>query len=977
MLHHAVRPLLRVTLLSVLLGAVPSAPMPVVRATADRAAAVAGPPVVPAQAAAPSAPLVAPASTAVPHPEPPPPSLPAHAPITPNRLSTLAPLPLSFVQNTGQFDARVRYQTRGLGGSVFFTPQEIVLAVPTDTQARRAHLHGAKAGVGITTTEILSTSLSIVRLRYEGAGATPTIVPTTQLPGAANYLLGADTSAWRTSLPTYAGITYQQLYPGIDLGYDGTDGHLKSTYTIAAGADPSRIRWRYQGARDVQVDTAGNLRILLDAFEGGRPTATATYTITEHAPVAWQIVNGQRVPVSVRYLVSQNATISFVLGTYDLQRPLIIDPTLVYSLYLGGSSEDEGNAIAVDSAGNAYITGATYSTNFPTTTGAVQVTCGSSTNCADIFVTKLSADGSTRLYSTFLGGTSGDYARSIAVASDGSAYITGRTYSATGFPTTTNAYDRSCPGVIVVKLNAAGSALDYSSCLDGATGYGIAIDSAGKAYVAGETGPGFPTVHAIDTADAGFDAFVAKIDPTASGAASLVYSTYLSGNDEDGAYGIAVDSAGTAYVTGYAHSMTNFPTTAGAYQTANASDPTHPGLSNNYPDAFVTKLLWNASTSTLSYGYSTYLGGFGYDYANGIAIDSAGNAYVTGNTGSNDFPTTSGALDRTYGGNSDYDGFVTKLNVAGSALVYSTYLGGQWWDYANGIAVDSNGQAAIVGYTGSDDFPITTNALKPSIGIGSYYDDAFVTSLTADGSGLRYSSYLGGTEDFEQGNAIAIDGTGSIYVTGETGSSDFPTNPPQTAPGPYPAFVTKIDLTTTPLKATQTRGPEDCVLCTLTHLAAQWFTVTMSNSKPLSSSFTDLAVQSPGPAIVWSRSYASQSTSDLTTTLGFGWQHPYAARLIPPSVANGDVTIISAVGNQLHFASNGNGTYQADGGIYSTLVHANNVYTQTLRDQQQLIFSDTTGRLTGMRDPLGRQLTLTYNAATPPQLQMPSMRHAR
>ncbi len=395
-------------------------------------------------------------------------------------------------------------------------------------------------------------------------------------------------------------------------------------------------------------------------------------------------------------------------------------------------------------------------------------------------MTKLSADGSARLYSTFLGSTSSDYANGIALASDGSAYLTGKTYSST-FPTTTNAYDRSCPGVIVVKLNAAGSDLDYSSCLDGDTGYGIAVDSAGKAYVAGETLSGFPTVHAIDTADVGFDAFVAKFDPAASGAASLVYSTYLSGDDNDGAYGIAVDGSGTAYVTGYSHSMTNFPTTSGAYQTANASDPAHPGSSNNYADAFVTKLIWNTNTSTLSYGYSTYLGGFGYDFATGIAIDGSGNAYVTGDTGSNHFPTTSGAWDPTYGGNSDYDGFVTKVNAAGSALVYSTYVGGQWSDYAKGIAVDSNGQAAIVGYTGSDNFPVTSDALKPSIGTGSYYDDAFVTSLMADGSDLRYSSYLGGSEDFDQGKAIAVDGDGNIYVTGVTGSSDFPTNPPQTA----------------------------------------------------------------------------------------------------------------------------------------------------------------------------------------------------
>src|SRR6266540_2751705 len=762
MWHHRVRALLRLVVLSLLLGLIPPAAMPQAQA---HTAAIAGPPAANAAPAA-TTQATAPkpiASTPAPHPEPPPPSLPAKAPVS-LKQNDLARLPLAFVPNAGQTDARVKYQVRGQGGTVFFTPQEVVIAIPDKPN------RGQQAGNTPIISATQPISLSVVRVSFDGASANPDIVATDRLPGTVNYLLGNDRTKWQTNLATYAGITYQSLYPGIDVHYDGTDGHLKSTYTIAPGANPNRLRWRYDGAKDVQVDAAGNLKVLLPAPGAGRPQASATYTITEDAPAAWQIIGGQRVSVPVKYAVAQNKSVSFSLGAYNAAYPVTIDPTLTSSRIVGGGAEDYGEGIAVDSDG-IYVTGYTKSLDFPPTSGVVQPACGSSSSCFDAFVMKLSLDGSSRLYSTFLGGNKDDAGNRIAVDSNHNAAIVGDTHSP-NFPSppTANAYDRSCgtdeacnyngvsyqSDVFVAILNATGTALLYSSYFGGQySDYGnaIAIDGADKIYISGATSsPDFPSVHSIDSDGAIDDGFAAKIDPTQSGAQSLIYSAYLSGNASDGAHGIAVSSDGTAYVVG-ATTSTDFFKSSGAYDNHVVGGGT----------VFVRTLQWSQQTLTLSYGYSALIGGSGYVFTHDIAVDQYGSAYIVGRTDSSDFPKSNNAPDTSL---SNDEGFITKFRSDGTDIAYSTFLGGSNYDEAFAFTVDSAGKAYIAGKTASPDFYLSSDNLRSSLGPVNN-DDAFVTTVYPDGHDFQFSTFLAG-EDYDLAHDIAIDSSGNMYITGQT-----------------------------------------------------------------------------------------------------------------------------------------------------------------------------------------------------------------
>ena len=685
-------------------------------------------------------------------------------------------LPLSFVPNAGQTDPAVRFEVRGMGGMIFFKANEVVLSLPTEAQSP-ARQDTALAPLDRLREERLAVAKaaappSVVRLRFEGANLAPEVMGTERLPGIVNYFIGNDPAKWRTNLPTYASIVYHQLYPGIDLHYDGTEGVLKGTYAVAPHADPTRIRWRYDGATSVRVDEAtGDLVIDLAGVGGG----SEGRRLTEHAPLAWQGINGQRVPVSARYTMLEDGSIGFVLGDYDTTQRLMIDPTLIYSTYLGGNRSDEGWSIAVDSEGNIYITGFTPSTNFPTT-NPLQASYGG--GYEDAFVAKLNADGSALVYSTYLGGSQGDYGRGIAVDSAGNAYVMGHTDSS-DFPTANplQATRGGSDDAFVAKLNADGSAFVYSTYLGGSRGdygYGIAVDGAGKAYVTGRTqSTDFPTANPLQGSNGGdYDAFVAKLNADGS---ALLYSTYLGGSNYDWGEGIAVDNAGNAYTMGWTRSS-NFPTTAEAFDTSH----------NGGEDAFAVKL--NADGNALV--YSTYFGGSDSDRGEGIAVDNAGNAYTMGWTRSSNFPTTAEAFDTSHNGYED--AFAVKLNADGSALVYSTYLGGSRGDYGYGIAVDNAGNAYVTGRTDSTDFP-TASPLQGSHGGGDY--DAFVAKLNADGSALVYSTYLGGS-NYDCGYGIAVDSEGNAYVTGYTQSADFPTaNPLQgSRGGEYDAFVMKIGI---------------------------------------------------------------------------------------------------------------------------------------------------------------------------------------
>jgi uncharacterized repeat protein (TIGR01451 family) len=688
-------------------------------------------------------------------------------------------LPLTFEANNGQTDSSVKFFSRGSGYSLFLTKNEAVIALRRASRSQKvaeklpgppkADLANDKPAAGAT-----------IRMELVGANAELRPIGDEELPGKANYFIGNDPSKWRTNVPTYAKVKYKGIYPGVDLVYYGNQGRLEYDFVVAPGADPSKIRLKFGGAKKLNLDERGNLLLRADG------------DVRLERPVVYQVVDGARRPVEGSYKLMAGNTVRFHVGEYDGTTALVIDPVLAFSTYLGGSAYANGQGITLDSAGNAYVTGDTGAVDFPTTAGAFQRNYNGTSGSPNAFVSKLNPSGSALVYSTYLGGGGVDHAVAISVDSAGNAYVTGNTTS-TNFPTTAGAFQPAqgragFTTAFVTKLNPSGSALVYSTYLGGTfsdNGTGIAVDSAGNAYVTGYTGStDFPvTAGAFKTVtNLSVSAFVTKLNP---GGSALVYSTYLGGTgntNRDSGHGIAVDSGGNAYVTGTATSA-DFPTTPGAFQ------PTSGGPSGT-DDAFVTK--FNPSGSALV--YSTYLG-VGSTNGTGIAVDSAGNAYVTGNTGSTTFPTTPGAFQSNYRGAFGYsNAFITKLNSSGSALVYSTYLGGSFQDAGNGIAADSAGNAYVIGFTFSTDFP-TSNALQPFYGGGG---DAFVSELNTNGSHLVYSTYLGGSKQ-EYGNGIAVDSAGNAYVTGETFSSDFPTsNALQPTNGGGNAYVAKISSAAPP-----------------------------------------------------------------------------------------------------------------------------------------------------------------------------------
>jgi hypothetical protein len=689
---------------------------------------------------------------------------PSPAADKPKVVDAYGKLPLSFEANQGQSDAQVRFLSRGSGYTLFLTSTDAVFLLQKGAlsggvkQLGRGRIDEPVLPQNPNRGDEAKTKEALLRIRLVGANPAPQLTGFDDLPGKANYFIGNDAKKWRTDVPTYAKVKYHAVYPGVDLVYYGNQRQLEHDFIVAPGADPRLISLRLEGAKKLSLDLRGDLVL-----------KTQNGEIRLQKPVIYQEVDGVRQEIAGGYRLEGENLVGFEVATYDVTKTLVVDPTLVYSTYLGGSGTDVAYGIAVDSAGHAYVTGYTSSANFPTES-AFQ---GTSAGNYDAFVTKLSPTGSALVYSTYLGGNGIDIAKGIVVDSAGNAYVTGYTGS-NNFPTK-NPFQRARAGyydAFVTKLSPTGSALVYSTYLGGSGGdfaNGIVVDSAGNAYVTGQTSStNFPTKNPFQGASTGgSDAFVTKLSPTGS---TLVYSTYLGGSGTDFANGIAVDSARNAYITGYTHS-TNFPT-------KNPFQGVYPG---GYYTAFVTKLSPTGSTLV----YSTYLGGSYADVAYGIAVDSVGNAYVTGSTGSGNFPTKNPFQGVSAG---NFDAFVTKLSPTGNALVYSTYLGGGFPDFAYGIALDSSRNAYVTGYTKSTNFP-TNHPLQPA-----HAFDAFVTTLSPTGSALVYSTYLGGSNSSDIGYGIAVDSTGNAYVTGYTHSTNFPTkNPFQGAnAGGYDAFVTKI-----------------------------------------------------------------------------------------------------------------------------------------------------------------------------------------
>jgi hypothetical protein len=685
-------------------------------------------------------------------------------------------LPLSFEANEGQTASPVKFLSRTGSFTLFLTGDEAVFALNgRHTNTRKEKIARVSRTLPSDTTD--PNAGGVLRMKLRNANPAAKVTGLDELAGTNSYFVGNDPEKWRTNIKTYAKVKYKEVYSGIDLVYYGNQRQLEYDFIVAPGADPRRIAFDVSGANRIRRNAQGDL-----VFKVGEEE------VRWHKPLVFQEKNGERREIAARYAVTEVNRVQFEVARYDASKPLFIDP-LIYSTYLGGSEWDDGIRITVDSTGNAYVTGSTGSSDFPITAGAYQTICDHGNNCGingDAFVVKLNPAGSALIYSSYLGGNGQDFGGGIAVDGEGNAYVVGFTLSI-DFPTM-NPLQPNCGGGkpncedgFVAKLNPTGSALVYSTYLGGSGNDGaggIALDSAGNAYISGSTtSTDFPTKNPFQSANGGGeDAFVAKIN--ASGSA-LIYSTYLGGGGDDFADGIAIDSAGSAYIAGQTNS-TDFPT----------SNPLQPTYAGGNFDAFIAKL--NSSGSALV--YSTYLGGDDEEFAYAIAVDSAGSSYITGSTGSNNFPITVGAFQTICGGGNcatwAMDAFIAKLNPTGSALVYSTFLGGSEFDEGNDIAVDSTGCAYVVGSASSNDFP-TLNSLQRK---HAKYD-AFVAKLNPTGSALVYSTFLGGNKS-DNGYGVAIDGAGNAYVTGDTLSIDFPTMNPLQAifGGKRDGFVAKLNI---------------------------------------------------------------------------------------------------------------------------------------------------------------------------------------
>jgi cysteine synthase len=723
-------------------------------------------------------------------------------------------LPLTFEKNTGRYDKRVRFLTRTRGATIFLTANEMVMVLPgkatgTGHDARGAaivpspRLRGEGQGEGLDALSALgpqpsAASRHVLRMKLVGASAKAVATGLDKQPGIVNYFIGNDPKKWRTRVPTYARARFAGVYPGIDVVYYSAEARgkgqeprtdagraplapstqvsaLEYDFVVKPGADPRRIQLAFEGAERIRV-ASGDLVL-----------STPVGDVRLKRPYAYQTVAGQRVQVACDYALTRSAgvlpatavrRVGLRLVRYDATKPLVVDPVLVYSTFLGGASDEVGRGIAVDPTGRGYVAGCTYSGDFPTTAGAYAETYA---GAEDLFVAKLNGSGSALEYCTYIGGSGADVEYGMAATASGAVCITGYTDS-TNFPVTAGALDQTQNGgwdAFVTMLGPGGTALAYSTFLGAAGsdyGYAIAVDSASSAYVVGVTSSSsFPTTPAAwDTSYGGFgDAFISKL---ATDGSALVWSTYLGGTDHDWGYAIAVDGVGAAYVAGATFSL-DFPFTTGAYDTHYHGDA----------DAFVTKVAPDGATLA----YSTCMGGPGEDRASGVAVRANGVACVTGRTRSTTFPTTPDAFDVSHNGGADV--FVAGLVPSGGALQFSTFVGGSGDDIPLGVALDSAGAGYVAGYTNGTDYPTTLGAHDDSAN-GSW--DVFVTKVDPGGSLVEYSTYLGGQQE-DHATAIAVDAAGAAFVTGYTNSSDFPVSPgahDTSASGGSDVFVTKLAL---------------------------------------------------------------------------------------------------------------------------------------------------------------------------------------
>jgi uncharacterized repeat protein (TIGR01451 family) len=723
-----------------------------------------------------------------------------------------ASVPLGFEANQGQTDDQVKFLARGGGYTLFLTQEEAVLKLQSSAK------HSA------VSTQDSEGTTSVVRMKLIGASSRAGILGTDQLASRSNYFIGNDASKWRRSVPQFAQVRYQQVYPGIDLVYYGNQGRLEYDFQVAPGADPTQIGLQIGGARKVHVNA-----------QGGLVAETAAGDVQLQAPEIYQRVGNQKRLVAGTFALQANNRVRFALGEYDRTRELIIDPVLKYSTYLGGTG-DEGcafltgtyttavsgcPAIAVDASGNMYVAGATTSPSFPTTGSPFQ---GNNAGGSDAFIAKFnvsSASVYTLGYWTFLGGTGNETTAGVAVDINLNVYVAGNTSSAgtNDFPTTSNGNQTTPPasgthGFLSV-LNSTGSALSYSTYVEGNgtdTITGLAVDTRTNAYVTGTTTsdpPNFPiTAGAIQTVrqSANPQIFLSKFNTQPTGG-SVQYSTYFGSTlPSSGAIvqggGVAVDQSGLAYITGGTNFLSsgsggNFPI-LNAYQSClDAPGATScPSPASSHTDAFVAKID-TAAASGAQLKYSSYIGGGLDEIGYGVAVDINGNAYVTGSTDSTNFPIASATSAFQASNAGGFDAFVAKFGTTTPIpLSYSSYLGDTGTDVAYAIAVDVNQAAHVTGVTDSPNSGLNkgfnVNAIQ---GSPSTVPDAFVALIptTSTGQTGGFATYLGGNGS-DDGTGITVDSNSNTYVAGETGSSDFPLASAQfgSRSGNSDVFVSKI-----------------------------------------------------------------------------------------------------------------------------------------------------------------------------------------
>ena len=639
-------------------------------------------------------------------------------------------LPMTFEPNLGQTDESVRFLARGQGYSLFLSQRSATLSLQQHD------------GSGKVKTR------SAVRMTVEGASEMAAVEGADMTEGRANYFIGNDPEKWRTDIPTYSSVKYSSIYDGVDLVYYGNGRQLEYDFVVRPGADPRRINLRFEGVEKAKVDDATGDLVL----------ETGSGTLRQLKPLVYQNNEGERTEIASAYALKRNGDtfdVSFKLADYDTSKELIIDPILSYGSYLGGNAFDEARSITVDAEGNAYVVGTAASRDFPTTPGTIKPALLPRTDAPnsywyDAFVTKINSTGTALVFSTYFGGRNGNESGGgVALDASGNVLIAGTTMS--GDLPTVNAYQPTFGGTddgFAAKLNPTGSALIFSTYLGGNNtdlGGSIAVNQVtGDAVFSGyASSPNFPTTpgaykerlcdNTPGSCNGIFYSGSYLVKLTATG--TIVYSTLFTAGIAD----VTLDANDNALFGGSASA--GAPTTPGSYQP----------VSSGGADGYIAKL--DPAGSALLYG--TFLGGgLHSDRVTAIVLDPEQNIYVTGTTENTAFPTTAGAFDTTFNGG--HDGFVTKLDPAGSSLVFSTFLGGTAKDEMFAIGLAANRDVFVAGESLSINFPLRNPLLQAG--------RISATRLTADGAGLVFSTFLGNGGAYD----LATDASSNVYLTGHT-----------------------------------------------------------------------------------------------------------------------------------------------------------------------------------------------------------------